>query len=193
MRLRRIALTAAVLAGVSSSSFASSISLSDTFSATFAEGSPYTAVTGSFSASFDDSVRTNVEPGIDLVYFALDSLALVPATFGATTFDVSNSGGRALYRDDVLQSIIIGGTTDGFPQLLDPTGDWRIVYGFAGGLPPASGGFVYRIEGNNYVGFDMVGDFQFEAVSVPEPSAVSLLLVGLVGVSCLRRPRGPAW
>jgi len=158
------------------------INYSGSFAATdLGSGSAVTAISGSWSFVFDDSVVGGV--GLEIFTPSLTTFTLNPNPLGATTFDTSNTGSALRLLDGVPFEIHVGfglisvlAAADDF-SVLHRVGLTSVLWSIATEPDIVAGGFT-----------GSTGSFAATPVSeVPEPGTLTLFGAALVGIALLRR------
>ena len=163
----------------STASQASLINYSGTFSGIFSIG-PIPEISGSWSVFFDDSglLGSGGESSGELTP---TSFSLTPNPLGATLFDSSNVGVELVFGDGSLVNIYVGGLLNGVQFATSGT-DFVVDYESSG--EPTL--FAYRIETIGGVTENILGSFTATSVSIPEPTTLILMTLGLVSMAYRR-------
>lgn len=139
-------------------------------------------LSGSFSATFDDSVLTGSgsEDFNDLNI--LTSLSLTPNPYLGNLFDTTNTFIDLLFSNGTLVQVIIGGAPNS-SNVSDFNGDWAVLW--------TSGSFmtalVKDLNGDNHS--PTSGSGTVTSRSVPAPTTLALFGFGLAGLGLTRRKK----
>ena len=140
-------------------------------------------LSGSFSASFDDSVLTGVGSEAFDDLNILTSLTLVPNPYLGNVFDTTNTFIDLLFNGGALTQVIIGGATNA-SNVGDFNGDWAVLW--QNGV--FSQAVVKNLDGVNDITFSGSGTYTSRS-SVPAPATLALFGLGLAGLGWSRRKK----
>ena len=171
-----------VLLLASTASQATLINYSGDFSGTFSTGSAVPTISGSWSVLFDDSGLSgsgSERPSVTPISFSLTSNPL-----GVTSFNSSNVGVELFFFNGSLLQIAVGGLIQGITGASGNIDDFIATYSSSGRLV----NLRYSVATEPTIPSAIIssGGFAATIASVPEPSTLALMVLGLAAVGFAR-------
>ena len=170
-----------ILLLASTASQATLIHYSGNFSGTFPTGSAVPTISGSWSVLFDDSGFSGSGLSGELTPI---SFSLTPNPLGVTSFNISNVGVELFFFNGSLLEIFVGGLIRGVTGASSNVDDFRANYVSSGRLVQ----LLYSVATEPTLprATTLSGSFAATTASVPEPSTLALMAIGLIAVGFAR-------
>ena len=171
-----------VLLLASTASQATLINYSGDFSGTFPTGSAVPTISGSWSVLFDDSGLSgsgSERPSVTPISFSLTTNLL-----GVTAFDSSNVGVELFFFNGSLLQISVGGLIQGVTGASGNIDDFIATYNSSGRLVNLR--YSVATEPTLPRATTLSGGFAATAASIPEPSTLALMAIGLTAIGFAR-------
>lgn len=167
----------------------STIIVEGSFTAEFAD---FDDLSGSFAATFDDSVVTGVGTE-ELIVSGVDSLTFLPNPLVGNAFDETNVGMGVRYVDGVLFQVLLGALANPF-DIGDFLGDWAVRWTADDGeFELAAAANIETEEGLDFTfatsGSGALAVRSLNPNPVPAPASLALIALGLAGLGYSRRKK----
>ena len=178
-----------VLLLASTASQATLIHYSGDFSGTFPTGSAVPTISGSWSVLFNDSGLSG--SGSERPSVTPISFSLTPNLLGVTSFDSSNVGVELFFFNGSLLQIAVGGLIQGVTGASGNIDDFIATYSSSGRLVNLR--YSVATEPTLPRATTLSGGFATTTASVPEPSTLALMAIGLGAVGFARYRKREKW